>query len=243
MIAGLAFQAFTMLIFILTSLEFARRVRARYRDEARRTLPETPGCAALRRSRWRRTFLGALGFSTACIFARCAYRVAELSGGWQGPLARSRVLFILLEGVLVLLASAAMVALHPAWTFGQAAREDEDVDLGDEVVESAGGTGCKPFDAGWLSAPRRWCWTKMRRWRGVWSRGKGRQSKDSEPVEGRAGREMDEGKQARTQVYMTGAGSGDGTGEMLMPASGGNAGEPIVVTQVQPVPEPVSGEV
>lgn len=125
-ISGLAFQALTMIIFIAVSFEFGRRVRERYRREGRGELPDSPACLAARRYGWGKKFVGALAFSTMCIFGRCVYRVVELQDGWHGPLARNRVLFILLECLLVLLASAAMAALHLVWTFRSADQDEEE---------------------------------------------------------------------------------------------------------------------
>lgn len=71
----------------------------------------------LRSSLPKKLFLGALALSTLCILARCAYRVAELSEGWMGDLAHDKLLFIVFEGVMVLVASTAMLVFHPVWIY------------------------------------------------------------------------------------------------------------------------------
>lgn len=40
-----------------------------------------------------------LGLAFICIFVRCAYRVAELSGGWSGDMMHDEVPFVVFEGV------------------------------------------------------------------------------------------------------------------------------------------------
>lgn len=135
-IIGLAFQAFTMFVFIGFSLVFGRRMRVSFQQGANNGA-ERPGASVqpdpeiftyggvagqrpiilALEPKACKVFIGALAVSTMCIFARCVYRVVELQDGWHGPLARKRVLFILLESALVLVASVAMAALYPAWTF------------------------------------------------------------------------------------------------------------------------------
>ncbi|KAI1326083.1 RTA1 like protein-domain-containing protein, partial [Xylariaceae sp. FL0255] len=51
------------------------------------------------------------------ILLRCAYRVAELSQGFTGPLYHDQGLFIGLEGVAVLLAVAFLAVAHPGLAF------------------------------------------------------------------------------------------------------------------------------
>ena len=55
--------------------------------------------------------------ATLCIFVRSVYRVVELSEGWTGHLIRQQWLFVGLEGVMVVIAVAALNAFHPAFCF------------------------------------------------------------------------------------------------------------------------------
>lgn len=117
MLAGLAFQVFTMLVFILCALDFGFRTYVRYKLQGRQALDQTESIVAVRNSVPFRLFLAALAFATLCIFARCCFRVAELSGGWTGPLMRDQTLFIVFESLLVCLASFVLAIFHPSWTF------------------------------------------------------------------------------------------------------------------------------
>ena len=96
MVAGLAFQVFSMLIFIVFTLEFAWRVWQLRRnggdeseDDEKRTIVNSTQLA-----------LFAIPFSLAilCLFIRCSYRVAELGSGWEGRLIHEEGTFIALEG-------------------------------------------------------------------------------------------------------------------------------------------------
>ena len=52
------------------------------------------------------------------VFARCIYRVAELSGGFQGKLANDEeVTYMVLEGAMIVIASIALTVPHPGIAF------------------------------------------------------------------------------------------------------------------------------
>jgi hypothetical protein len=84
MLAGLAFQVATLLIFIILALDFASRTIGRIRRLGQGALD--PRYAKLRNSWQFKGFIVALSFATLCVFTRCVYRVAELSEGWTGRL-------------------------------------------------------------------------------------------------------------------------------------------------------------
>ncbi|EXF80685.1 hypothetical protein COL5a_009184 [Colletotrichum fioriniae] len=118
MIAGLAFQVFTMFAFMLVAADFALRT---YRASRHAHLPNLscaldnhPDMVRLRRSSRFKGFLGALVVSTVCIFIRCVFRVIELSGGWTGPLMARQDLFIAFEGVMIVVSVVVLNFFHPA---------------------------------------------------------------------------------------------------------------------------------
>jgi hypothetical protein len=118
MIAGLAVQVVTLLIFILLALDFA--IRTNYRiGQVGSHNALNPRHAALRKS-WRfKGFLIALSLSTLCIFTRCVFRVAELSDGWSGHLMKVQHYFIGLEGVIIIAAVLLLNLFHPGFCFGE----------------------------------------------------------------------------------------------------------------------------
>ncbi|GKT42436.1 sphingoid long-chain base transporter RSB1 [Colletotrichum spaethianum] len=119
MIAGLAFQVFTMLILMLVAADFALRIHRRARrahlPNLSAALDNHPAMVRLRASRRFKAFLSALALATVCIFVRCVFRVVELSGGWTGPLMGRQGLFVGFEGVMVAAAVLALNLFHPAF--------------------------------------------------------------------------------------------------------------------------------
>lgn len=116
MVAGLAFQVLTLLIFMCLAADFAYRTMTRYkRLGADSAFDQSHD--ALRRSKRFRGFLIALSFATICIFTRSVYRVAELSEGWNGHLIKTQKYFIGLEGAIVSAAVLALNLFHPGFCF------------------------------------------------------------------------------------------------------------------------------
>ncbi|CAI7607086.1 unnamed protein product [Penicillium crustosum] len=61
--------------------------------------------------------------AAACLFIRSCWRVAELSGGFNGPLASKEGVFVALDSVPIILMSAMLTMLHPElWFSGDSAR-------------------------------------------------------------------------------------------------------------------------
>ncbi|KAG9190323.1 hypothetical protein G6011_08411 [Alternaria panax] len=118
MIAGLAFQVATLLVFILLAADFAWRTY-RGRTSLGQISPDQQP-AILRRSWPFKAFLVALSLSTLCIFTRCVFRVAELSEGWEGHLANTQKYFVGLEGAVIIAAVLLMNLFHPAYCFKNA---------------------------------------------------------------------------------------------------------------------------
>lgn len=60
----------------------------------------------------------ALALATVCLFIRTVFRSVELSGGFGGHLANSEVQFMVLDGVMVIIACACLTVMHPGIGFG-----------------------------------------------------------------------------------------------------------------------------
>ncbi|KAG0650274.1 Efflux pump [Hyphodiscus hymeniophilus] len=117
MVAGLAFQVFTLLIFMVLCLDFALNTLRRHKNLGSSAFDQNPLFIKLR-SEWQfKAFLGGLTLATICIFWRSVYRVAELSEGWTGHLIRQQWLFVGFEGVMVIVACFSLNLFHPALTF------------------------------------------------------------------------------------------------------------------------------
>ncbi|KAK5111309.1 hypothetical protein LTR85_012204 [Meristemomyces frigidus] len=131
MIAGLAFQVFTLVVFGLLAADYGVAI---YRN--RREL--NPATVELRRSLRFRLFVVALWVAYFAILIRCAYRVAELAGGWNNnPILQTQDLFIGLDSVPVALAAVVLNIWHPGWCFP---KEQQNVSHMMEKLESGSGS-------------------------------------------------------------------------------------------------------
>lgn len=92
MIAGLAFQVFTLIVFGILVSEYAWRVH----KNSDRLNPTTVELRSSRKFRW---FLVALAVAYFAILIRCIYRVAEMAGGWGSSIMRVESAFIVLDSV------------------------------------------------------------------------------------------------------------------------------------------------
>ncbi|CAE7213192.1 hypothetical protein P3342_012505 [Pyrenophora teres f. teres] len=110
MIAGVVFQVFTLAMFGLLLAEYTIRTY-RHRDEI------SPDARSLLGSKRFRGFIFAILLAFFTIFARCIYRIPELTGGWRSELMREEVDFIILEGVMIAMAVAALTMFHPGYCF------------------------------------------------------------------------------------------------------------------------------
>ena len=118
MVAGLAFQVATVTGFILAAADFALRCYRHHRTSG--TLSSSSAAdeeelVAVRSSRRFHAFLASIALAALCILVRSAFRVAELSRGWDGPVMAREDLFIAFEGVLIAVAVLALVLVHPAF--------------------------------------------------------------------------------------------------------------------------------
>lgn len=84
-LAGLAFQVFTLLVFIVLGALYTLDFQRKGSSQTRRPDNEF------------KLFAAFLAFATVAIFVRCAFRIYELNGGYTGAAIRDEGLFIGLE--------------------------------------------------------------------------------------------------------------------------------------------------
>ncbi len=111
MVAGLGFQTFTMACFILLCLDFVWRARKWHKVNAASGEPVQKPF----RSKRMVTFTACFSLAIIFIFIRTIYRVIELAGGWTSKLYRTQTDFIVLEGVMVVLAVYCLHVGHPGY--------------------------------------------------------------------------------------------------------------------------------
>jgi len=132
MIAGLAFQVASMTLFIGLAAEVGWRIRTTGKLEKggdhdvsasvlfKRFLIGRPPPRALSRKLDISPLTiapTAITVATVCIYIRCVYRVAELSGGFNGKLANQQESFMVLEGLMMVLAVIALTIYSPGRSF------------------------------------------------------------------------------------------------------------------------------
>ncbi|KAI1484497.1 RTA1 like protein-domain-containing protein, partial [Biscogniauxia mediterranea] len=125
-LVGLSLQVATLLVFGGLVCDFALRVRRVGGTAA--ALDQKPTMVAVRRSWGFRGFAAALAVSAGCVFARCVYRVFEMSGGYGGPLMARQDLFVVFEGGMISVAVLALNVFHPALCFDRLVPDDDDDD-------------------------------------------------------------------------------------------------------------------
>ncbi|KAA8565409.1 hypothetical protein MFRU_071g00040 [Monilinia fructicola] len=107
MLAGLAFQVFSLFLFGILCAEFAWRVHCAQSAW-------NPRYTDLVSSSLFKSFLGGLCLATITILIRSIYRCVELSGGFDGTLFVSHEPeFMILEGLMIVLATGGLTLLHP----------------------------------------------------------------------------------------------------------------------------------
>ncbi|RHZ58029.1 hypothetical protein CDV55_100580 [Aspergillus turcosus] len=111
MIAGLASQVASLGIFLCLCADFAWRV---YKNPDKLD----PSMHHIRKTLKWKAFLIGLTVATLAIFVRSIFRVAELREGFDGPLANDEVMFMILEGAMMVIATLCLTALHPGYCFG-----------------------------------------------------------------------------------------------------------------------------
>ena len=117
MVVGFAFQFLTLGLFILICTEFAlKTLHSSQASGATDTALDVTD--ASQRGSWKfKGFVAALALATICIFIRTIYRVVQLAQGWEGPLIANEMLFVFLEGAMMVVAALSLNLFHPGWCF------------------------------------------------------------------------------------------------------------------------------
>jgi len=112
MMVGLASQVVTLAVFGLMSLDVLFRIR-KFRGEF------NENTNILRNSRRYKGLLVALTVAYITISIRCIYRIAEMAGGWENPIMQNETAFIVLDGVMCVIAVFSLNIFHPGFLFQQ----------------------------------------------------------------------------------------------------------------------------
>lgn len=143
MIAGLSFQVFFLLLFTGLCADLMVNIHTAGR---RGSLSLNPNCTHIRSRGIFIFFLYGIGISTVAIFVRSVFRAEELSKGFHGPLDNQQITYMVLEGVMIILAITVLTIGHPGWAFDELwgrweGQRKEDEKGGTLVDRDANGSG------------------------------------------------------------------------------------------------------
>lgn len=93
MIAGIAWQVFTLIVFAGVVAEYAWKVRKSWHTD----MGEDARMVGTSKAFW--WFVGGLTMAFTTVFVRCVYRLPELSGGWGSAVQRDEAGFIGADGL------------------------------------------------------------------------------------------------------------------------------------------------
>ena len=108
MITGIVWQVCTLLAFGVLVADYVLRC-------SRNTLRED-GYRLLATRRFK-LFAGGLVLAYFTVFTRCVYRIAELGPGWENSIMQNEDEFIVLDGVMIAIATVCLTVFHPGYCF------------------------------------------------------------------------------------------------------------------------------
>ena len=140
MITGIVWQVITLLVFgILVSIYVLRTSKNTLAPSAHQLL------STLRF----KLFLGSLVIAYITVFTRCVYRIAELAPGWKNPIMQSEAEFIVLDGVMVAIATICLTVFHPGTCFEEMQmHKGKDLPAGEEKVADIEASSATSVSAG-----------------------------------------------------------------------------------------------
>ncbi|KAH8591424.1 RTA1 like protein-domain-containing protein [Bisporella sp. PMI_857] len=117
MLAGIVFQVVTFLLLYILIAIYIIKLR-------KNASTLSSDAVSLLSSRDFKIFAWAMFVASLFIFIRCVYRIAELAEGWANEIMRDEVGYIILDGVMCLIATAAMTVGHPGHWFKYMTKAD-----------------------------------------------------------------------------------------------------------------------
>ena len=110
MMTGIVWQVFTLLIFGGMVGDYALRVYTN------RSALESSAVKLINTTRFK-LFTGGLVLAYLTIFIRCVFRIGEMANGWGNPIMQDETDFIVLDGVMVTIATLCLTIFHPGLVF------------------------------------------------------------------------------------------------------------------------------
>lgn len=110
MMSGIVWQVWTLLIFGGITADYSFRVYT-HRSELE------PSAIKLMNATRFKLFTGGLCLAYITIFTRCIFRIGEMATGWGNPIMQNQTDFIVLDGVMITIATLCLTVFHPGLVF------------------------------------------------------------------------------------------------------------------------------
>lgn len=110
MMTGIVWQVFTLLIFGGMVADYASRVYAN------RSALQSSAVKLMSTTRFK-LFTGGLFLAYLTIFTRCIFRIGEMANGWGNSIMQDETDFIVLDGVMITIATLCLTVCHPGLVF------------------------------------------------------------------------------------------------------------------------------
>ncbi|KAH9843099.1 RTA1-domain-containing protein [Rhodofomes roseus] len=127
MLGGIIFQTVAITFYMLLATEFVFRYL--YNKPIGGRPIEKTGYTLDSKTK---QMVGALAFSSACIYVRSWYRTVELANGWQGYIIRTQRYFVIMDALMIVFAMWIMNIFHPGRLLGPAPAWKFDQHVGSE---------------------------------------------------------------------------------------------------------------
>lgn len=118
MVAGIAFQVFSMSFFIILFGIFLWRVY-KVKRVGNESAEFNPEYEQIRRKKLFKLFPYGIAWCVLMIYIRCIYRVVELAEGWTGYLIQTERYFLVLDGLMVFFGVLGISFIHPGFALGK----------------------------------------------------------------------------------------------------------------------------
>jgi len=118
MVAGLAFQVFSMSIYIFLFLQFFHKIKFynhKQHKELELNCQFNPEFEHLRSNHLFKIFPYVIFTAVIFVYVRCIYRVIELAEGWSGYLITHEAYFMILDALMMGLAILLLLIFHPGF--------------------------------------------------------------------------------------------------------------------------------
>ncbi|KAH3688419.1 hypothetical protein WICPIJ_000558 [Wickerhamomyces pijperi] len=122
MVAGLAFQVFSMSVFIFFFAHFLYKIQYFHPDKYEQFENGEafdPEHKSFRQARFFKHFIFVICLGVIFVFVRCIYRVVELAEGWSGYLITHEAYFMILDALMMALTCLCFSVFHPGFFFGK----------------------------------------------------------------------------------------------------------------------------